>query len=149
MSNDFFHKLKLSTNSQKKIVDYILGKNINLTKEEEREVDCFYFAMCLLLPKESFIKKVNQMGGYLNVFNSKHYIQELSNIFLVPEEIVDLRLATLFEKDKRSDKLKEFESAIITLRKMGVDTYDIINFVINVSSEQDKNAARLTLEQNK
>lgn len=61
---------------------------------EKEEVEASYFAMCLLLPRESFLEAINYLGGIDECYKINN-IKALSRLFRVEDKLVRVRLKDL------------------------------------------------------
>ena len=96
-NNKFAHrnKLKYLENFYK----IMYGEREIITKRDGYEYEASYFAMCLLLPKDIFMKMVEYFGGAEKVSSSKEDIAALSRLFFVEEELIKVRIYSIYEDD--------------------------------------------------
>lgn len=101
--NIFAHKTNIFYDRKSIINDYILGINeTELDEETKKEAEAYYFAICLLVPKESFIKVLDYYGGLDIVSISTIKKEKIAKHFKVPVDIINLRLCELkLKEDKK------------------------------------------------
>lgn len=106
-NNKFAHrnKLKYLENFYK----IMYGKKKIITKIDEYEYEASYFAMCLLLPKDIFMKMVDVFGGIEKVSSSKEYIAALSRLFFVEEELVKVRIKDIYSDELEKKHIKKLK----------------------------------------
>ena len=67
-------KLRLSEEYRMFLYSYLLGNNkLKLNKKQKEDADATYFAICILIPRKSFLHVVNVLGGINNVFRNREY----------------------------------------------------------------------------
>lgn len=87
-------------------IDYHHGEiNRKLSEDEYSEIAACDFAMRLLIPTDTLLK---MCGGWNNLENmdiihSPKMIKRLSDIFLVPEEVMLLKLDYLMKQKKKDE----------------------------------------------
>ena len=81
----------------------LIGKEKIETVKDKNEFEVNYFAMCLLLPKNSFLEKLIYFIKINNKLNNKT-IDLLSTFFSVPNVIVLARIYSLKEEIKKQEK---------------------------------------------
>lgn len=98
---------KLTKEEMRLIRNNILGINSNtLSVVLEQESESFYMAMCLLLPKESFLREVDELGGLSIVIADYDSKEILANKFRVEKGLVDLRIRELYIEELHKQRQK-------------------------------------------
>lgn len=98
---------KLTKEEMRLIRNNILGINSNtLSVVLEQESESFYMAMCLLLPKESFLREVDELGGLSIVVADYDSKEILANKFRVEKGLVDLRIRELYIEELHKQRQK-------------------------------------------
>ena len=88
------------------------GKKTILTKKEQEEFEASYFAMCLLIPKETFLNVVNCFGGLETVKNNPTIKAGLARLFFVEEKLINIRINDLIEQQKDKNNCKVLKNNI-------------------------------------
>lgn len=105
------YKAKFNYNDEKLIADYILGiENEKIPDYLKDEAESYYFALCILIPEESFRKSVNFYGGLKNVLEDRWLQERIADDFRVSVNKICIRLAEmyLFEaKDGIQTRIRE------------------------------------------
>lgn len=112
---------KLTKEEMRLIRNNILGINpTTLNERLEQESEAFYMAMCLLLPKESFLREVNELGGLSIVIADYDSKEILANKFRVEKGIIDLRIRELYieELRKQRQKISDVSNTDINLTEL-------------------------------
>lgn len=95
--NEYFHG---DTKSDLEFLYWvILGGGKISNKEDLINFRASYFAMSVLLPHNLFNKVVQEFGGYYHVVNNRVAIRDISNIFFVPEKLVECRIKVNLSPD--------------------------------------------------
>ena len=83
------------------------GEKKVITKRDEKEWEASYFAMCLLLPKKTFLEVINVFGGMEKVRADFTLKQAIARLFYVEPKLVSIRINDLLEqqKDKNINKV--------------------------------------------
>lgn len=76
------------------------GEKEILTERDKIEFEASYFAMCILLPEESFVKVVDSLGGVEVVKSSYENKSFISRLFKVSYELVEIRINDLLSQQK-------------------------------------------------
>ena len=92
--------------------DVMLCDRTIRTEEEKKEIEASYFAMCLLLPKETFLQSVNILGGFDECYKMEK-ITLLSNIYGVEKRLIRVRLKDLKSRVSEEENLKNKEEETI------------------------------------
>lgn len=79
------------------------GEKKIITKKDEYEFEATYFAMCILLPKDSFIPFVEFLGGLEKVKLDKDSITCLARVFNVENRLVEVRINDIISQEKREN----------------------------------------------
>lgn len=73
-------------------------------EEEQKNFEAYYFAMCLLLPKEAFMREVNSLGGLKTVLCDNDKIYRISKIFKVEIPLVKVRINDFIKQQEEMEK---------------------------------------------
>lgn len=76
------------------------GKKKMKTDKDTKNFEASYFAMCLLLPKNSFLQVVNCFGGLDKVQNDKEIKDTIARLFNVETRLISVRIYDLITRDK-------------------------------------------------
>lgn len=79
------------------------GEKKIITKRDEYEFEASYFAMCLL-PKDSFIKMIEFLGGIEQVKTDEDSIACLACVFNVEHRLVETRISDIVSQEKEQKK---------------------------------------------
>ena len=128
------HKMRMSSKLENMIIDYILGINkIEPSEDIKQMADTFYFATCLLLPKESFVRIVKQFGGFDNVLDNLRVQEFIANIFRVKRNLVNMRACELYLEEKKENNVEssynKLSHVLNELYKSDISTDEIIEFI--------------------
>lgn len=115
MNNDktFAHKSKNS--DIENFYKIINGKKKFISKRDEYEFEASYFAMCLLLPKDYFLKMIDLCGGIEKVKTDKDTIAYLANIFNVENRLVEARIKTIITEQTETKNNKKLTRTKTTI----------------------------------
>lgn len=91
-----FYKIMLS---EKKII----------SKRDEEEFEAGYFAMCLLIPKDSFLKMIDALGGIEFVKSNYEAKECLARAFFVERRLIEIRINDLLLQEKEESKTKKLK----------------------------------------
>ena len=80
------------------------GEKKIITKRDEYEFEASYFAMCLLLPKDSFLKMIDFLGGIEQVKTDEDSIACLARVFNVEHRLVETRISDIISQEKEQKK---------------------------------------------
>ena len=80
------------------------GEKKIITKRDEYEFEASYFAMCLLLPKDSFLKMIEFLGGIEKVKTDEDSIACLARVFNVEHRLVETRISDIISQEKEKQK---------------------------------------------
>lgn len=92
--------------------DVVVGKKIIENIDEQKNWECGYFAMSMLLPRDKFLEIVRSYGGVDNVLNDDKFITLIADQFMVEDRMVVARLTDLVER-----KLINEDNQIDTTKK--------------------------------
>ena len=83
------------------------------SKTEKEDFEASYFAMCLLLPRESFLNMVNYLGGFDECYKMDN-ITILSRVFNVEKRLVNVRLKDLsITLEKEQEQKKDLAKSLV------------------------------------
>lgn len=82
------------------------GKKKILTKKEQYEFEANYMAMCLLLPKDSFLQIVEALGGLSKVNSYYEAKAALARVFNVEYKLVEIRIDDLLSQININNNMK-------------------------------------------
>ena len=102
MNNQFAHRTKKS--NIEKFYKIMSNKKKIITKKDKHEFEASYFAMCLLLPKNSFLKMVDFLGGIEKVKTDEDSIACLARVFNVEYRLVEARISDIISQEKEQKK---------------------------------------------
>ena len=90
----------------KKFYDYMNGKKRIYTSRDIKDFEAYYFSMLLLLPEKPLMDIINLefMGGINLVKNDKGKTKALARIFNVEEELVEIRINDIIERQEEAKK---------------------------------------------
>lgn len=80
------------------------GEKKVITKNDEEKWEAGYFAMCLLLPKKTFLEIIDVLGGIEKVKSDFTLKQAISRLFYVEPKLVSIRIQDLLSKQKTDIK---------------------------------------------
>jgi len=134
-------KLRLSEDYRMFLYSYLLGNNnVKLNKKQKEDAEATYFAVCLLMPRKSFLSIVNYLGGINNVIHNKKYIYVIQRIFKVPIDAVVFRVMEFYfeelENKKENSNFNKLSAVINDLVSEGHSEEEIIDFVRKISKEK-------------
>lgn len=72
-------------------------------EEEQKNFEAYYFAMCLLLPEEAFMREVNSLGGLKTVLCDDDKIYRISKIFKVEIPLVKVRINDFIKQQEKME----------------------------------------------
>jgi hypothetical protein len=78
--------------------DVVVGKKIIENIDEQKNWECGYFAMSMLLPRDKFLDIVRSYGGVDNVLNDDKLITLIADQFMVEDRMVVARLIDLVKR---------------------------------------------------
>ncbi len=87
------------------------GEKKIITKKDEYEFEASYFAMCILLPKDSFIPFVEFLGGLEKVKLDKDSIDCLARVFNVESRLVEIRISDIISQEKERENSKNLSKS--------------------------------------
>lgn len=148
ITKPFLHiKKSVSSGVEYKMLEnYILNKEVPDDLKQVVETD--YFTMCLLMPKQSFIKTVLELGGAITVLDSVPLIKHIASIYGVTNEMVPLRIMSLrtdFSKNAIEHEVDNLENSIRQLHARGMSLEDISKCVEYTISEIETGEKRKEL----
>ena len=91
---------KLTSKRFAKLNSLLLENKKILTIKDEKEWESAYFAMCLLIPKDSLLKVVEIFGGLENVLNDYQLLKAISRLYNVEEQLMEIRIKDLLKNDR-------------------------------------------------
>ena len=98
---------RLQFKDTEKVFRIMSGEKKIHNKREREEWEAGYFAMCLLLPRDYFLKVVDFFGG-IDVVKSDDEIQDaISRLFNVEKRLVKIRIKLLLEDMKQEENNKK------------------------------------------
>lgn len=89
------------------------------TKKEEQDFEACYFAMCLLLPKESFLQTIEILGGMDMVMRDFTRRQSLARFFNVEPRLVKVRMWDLLSQEEQKQQEQTAIKKIKTYNNKG------------------------------
>lgn len=87
--------------------DIMSGKKKIFTKKDVEEFEASYFAMCLLIPREYFLKFVEVFGGLEKVKLNYNDKTALARLFNVEEKLIEIRIDDLLSQEKEESEIKK------------------------------------------
>lgn len=85
----------------------IYGVKEITTEREKMDFEAWYFAMCLLLPKESFLQKVELLGGMNAVISDSVKKNLLARFFKVEPRLVMVRIKDILsQQEHQTEEIK-------------------------------------------
>jgi len=106
-NSKFAHRSKIS--NIENFYKIMSGKKKIITKRDNYEFEASYFAMCLLLPKDSFLKMIDFLGGIEKVKSDQDSIDCLARIFNVEEQLVKVRINDIISQQKEQENKKKIK----------------------------------------
>lgn len=100
----YAHRSKLNAREEDLIINYILGKIDKLPKDLYKEVEPFFFAACLLVPRITLIKVVEGFGGIESFINNEDKIKMITRMYNVPYKIAEMRLIQIYNEEKEENQ---------------------------------------------
>lgn len=88
---------RLQNADTEKLFRVMLDKRKIRTKKEQEEFEAGYFALCLLLPKDDFLKIVDVFGGIDVVKDNDEIQSAIARLFNVEKILVKIRIKYLIE----------------------------------------------------
>lgn len=79
---------------------FMSGEKKILTEEEKLEFETSYFAMCILLPEESFLKIIDLLGEIEVMKSSYENKSFIAQKFKVSYDLVEIRINDLLLQQK-------------------------------------------------
>ena len=86
------------------------------TKKDQEDFDAWYFAMCLLLPKDPFLQMIDFLGGMNSVIKDYNKKQCIARCFNVESRLVTLRIKDILSQEKQQQEASN--SKKLTNRKV-------------------------------
>ena len=134
-------KLRLSEGYRIFLYSYLLGNNnVKLNKKQKEDADATYFAICILMPRKSFLQVVNILGGINNVIHNKKYIYIIQRVFKVPMDAVVFRVMEFYLEDledkKDNNNFNKLSAVINDLVSEGHSEEEITDFVRKICKEK-------------
>ena len=100
-NNDGLYAHRL-TNDKLDLCYSASDKNWQIKSEAERELEAFYFAMCLLIPEDIFMETIGLFfGGLDNVKDNYEFKMTLAHMFNVEYKLIEARIQDLLEKTRQ------------------------------------------------
>lgn len=112
-----FSHMSKATNIEK-FYKIMSGKKRIITKKDELEFEASYFAMCLLLPKDSFLQMIEFLGGIDVVKSDYDKINCIARSFNVEYKLVEARINSLISQ-KEYDNYGKSRNKILKPNKKG------------------------------
>ena len=104
-SNKFAHRSRESNSEN--FYKIMSGEKKIITKKDEYEFEASYFAMCLLLPKNYFLKMIEFLGGIKKVKSDPDSIACIARVFNVEYKLVEARINDIISQEKEQTKRKD------------------------------------------
>ena len=101
-NNQFAHRSKKS--NLENFYKIMSGEKKIITKRDEYEFEASYFAMCILLPKDFFLKIIDFLGGMEKVKTNEDSIACLARVFNVEHRLVKTRISDIISQEKEQKK---------------------------------------------
>ncbi len=116
---------KLTSKELKLIKNNILGiRTVTLSERLEKESEAIYMAMCLLMPKESFLKEVEKLGGLDTVIADYTAQESLAKVFGVELSLAELRVRE-FYIEKLQNQKEQIDKKIEETSEVDIDIAEI------------------------
>lgn len=97
---------RLQFNDTERLFRIMSGEVKIITKKQREEFEAGYFALCLLLPKDFFLKIVDVFGGIEVVKGDDGIQSAIARLFNVEKRLVKIRIKLLLE-DMKQNKTNE------------------------------------------
>ena len=98
---------ELTTKKFAKLYSLLLENKKIITKKVQEEWESAYFAMCLLIPKDSLLKVVEIFGGLEKVLNDYQLLSAISRLYNVEEQLMEIRIKDLLKNDREYERVLE------------------------------------------
>lgn len=116
--------------------DVILHNRKIQSEEEKDDILCSYFAMYLLIPRQSFDKVVDSYGGLDKVSKDKNKIHQIAQIFQVTDNLMKCRIKDIMDDNNKDlDENNKVDEFIEILRKHFKEHPEEIDNALNKFSE--------------